>query len=256
MILLPAIDIIGGKTVRLTEGDYDQVKGYDLTPLEAALSFESAGAQWIHMVDLEGARSGHPVNQATLREIRKESKARLEVGGGIRSLDSALELIDLGIDRVVIGSRAIEDPAEAARIIGRLGAKAAIGMDLRDGRPAIHGWTQVSDIDGLEFAKMLEAEGAQCFIVTDIATDGRLTGPNLPLMESFASHLTAEVIASGGVSQLQDLADLAITGASGVIVGKAIYEGRFTVSEAIALLNQESLVPKGCLVESSNVQTP
>lgn len=256
MILLPAIDIIGGKTVRLTEGDYGQVKGYDLTPLEAALSFEEAGAQWIHMVDLEGAKSGHPVNQATLREIRKESKAKLEVGGGIRSLESALELVDLGIDRVVIGSRAIEDPAEAVKIINRLGPKAAIGLDLRDGRPALHGWTQVSDLDGLEYAKKLEEQGAQCFIVTDIATDGRLTGPNLPLMEAFARSLKAEVIASGGVSRLQDLADLAKAKAAGVIVGKAIYEGRFTVSQALEVLNQNSLVPEAGTKESLRVQAP
>lgn len=256
MVLLPAIDIIGGKTVRLTEGDYGQVKGYDLTPLEAALSFEAAGAQWIHMVDLEGAKSGHPENQATLREIRRETKAKLEVGGGIRSLDSALELADLGIDRVVIGSRAIEDPVEAVRIIQRLGAQAAIGLDLRDGKPAIHGWTQVSDLDGLAFARRLEDEGAQCFIVTDIATDGRLTGPNLPLMKSFAGELRAEVIASGGVSELQDLADLVKTGAAGVIVGKAIYEGRFTVSQALEVLNQKSLVPEGETKESLRVQAP
>lgn len=256
MVLLPAIDIIGGKTVRLTEGDYGQVKGYDLTPLQAALSFEEAGAQWIHMVDLEGAKSGHPVNQATLRQIRRESKAKLEVGGGIRSLESALELVDMGIDRIVIGSRAIEDPVETAKIIQRLGPKAAIGLDLRDGRPAIHGWTRVADLDGLQFAKMLEDQGAECFIVTDIATDGRLTGPNVPLMEAFTSSLKAEVIASGGVSQLQDLVVLAKTKAAGVIVGKAIYEGRFTVSQAIDLLNQQSLVPEGETVESLRVQAP
>lgn len=256
MILLPAIDIIGGRTVRLTEGDYSQVKGYDLTPLEAAQSFEDAGAEWIHMVDLEGAKCGRPVNQATLKEIREKISAKLEVGGGIRSLDSALELIDLGIDRVVIGSRAIEDPAEAARITKRLGRQAAIGLDLRDGRPATHGWTQVSELDGLEFAKRLQDEGAKCFIVTDIATDGRLSGPNLSLMRAFASSLEAEVIASGGVSQLSDLADLAPTGASGVIVGKAIYEGRFTVPEALALLAKESLRSKGSFVESFVPSSP
>lgn len=237
MILLPAIDIIGGRTVRLTEGDYSQEKGYGMTPLEAALGFEAAGAQWIHLVDLEGAKAGHPINTETLTEIRRNVKSKLEVGGGIRSLESALKLIDLGIDRVVIGSKAIEDPTEASRIVRELGEKAAIGLDLRDGRPAIHGWTKVADFDGLTLAKQLESEGAKCFIVTDIATDGRLSGPNVKLIKLFASELKADVIASGGVAELQDLLDLVETGVSGAIVGKAIYEGRFTAKEAISALS-------------------
>lgn len=236
MILLPAIDIIGGRTVRLTEGDYSQEKGYGMTPLEAAISFEEAGAEWIHLVDLEGARAGHPVNTETLAEIRKHVKAKLEVGGGIRSLESALHLIDLGIDRVVIGSKAIENPDDAIKIIKELGFQAAIGLDLRDGRPAIHGWTKVADLDGLALAKQFEAEGAKCFIVTDIATDGKLSGPNVALMKLYAQELKAEVIASGGVAELGDLLELAQTGVKGAIVGKAIYEGRFTAKEAVSAL--------------------
>ncbi len=245
MILLPAIDIIEGRTVRLTEGDYSQEKGYGMTPLEAAISFEEAGAEWIHLVDLEGAKAGHPVNTETLTEIRRHVKAKLEVGGGIRSLESALNLIDLGIDRVVIGSKAIEDPEEAVKIIRELGAQAAIGLDLRDGRPAIHGWTKVADFDGLSLAKEFEAEGARCFIVTDIATDGRLSGPNLELMKLYAKELQAEVIASGGVAGLQDLVNLAETGVSGVIVGKAIYEGRFTAAQAISTLSSQAALKLG-----------
>ncbi len=254
MILLPAIDIIGGRTVRLTEGDYSQEKGYDMTPVEAAISFEEAGAEWIHLVDLEGAKAGHPVNTAALKEVRHNVKAKLEVGGGIRSLESALQLIDLGIDRVVIGSRAIEDPKAAVLMIQRLGAKAAIGLDLRDGRPAIHGWTKVADFDGLALAKQLESEGAGCFIVTDIATDGRLSGPNLALMTLFAQELKAEVIASGGVAELKDLADLAKTGAAGVIVGKAFYEGRFTALEAVNLLASQNFVTSGSLRASTSCE--
>lgn len=240
MILLPAIDIIDGQCVRLVEGDYGRQTTYGLTPAQAAKSFAEEGAEWIHIVDLDGAKAGHPVNREALADVRRTVDVRLEVGGGVRTLEDALSLLELGIDRVVAGTRITQDIELARQFFGELGERFAAGLDLRDGRVATHAWLETSDLDGLSFALELQSMGCRRVIVTDIATDGTLLGPNLPLMKSFVQGLEVPVVASGGVSSLDDLPALKEVGVEGAIVGKAIYEGRMTVTQALEALREKS----------------
>jgi phosphoribosylformimino-5-aminoimidazole carboxamide ribotide isomerase len=240
LILLPAIDIIDGRCVRLIEGDYGRQTSYGLTPAEAARSFAEEGAEWIHIVDLDGAKAGHPVNREALAEVRRTVDVQLEVGGGVRTLEDAKALLDLGIDRVVAGTRITQDPELARQFFDVLGERFAAGLDLRDGRVATHAWLETSDLDGLSFALELQSLGCLRVIVTDIATDGTLLGPNTPLMRSFVQGLDIPVLASGGVSELADLTALEEAGVEGAIVGKAIYEGRMTVTQALGALREKS----------------
>lgn len=238
MILIPAIDIRSGKTVRLTEGDYSRQTSYEILPEEAAQGFEQDGAEWIHIVDLDGAKAGSPVNLETFERVRAAVACRIEAGGGVRSLEAARALLDLGIDRVVAGTRVVTDPELARRLFGELGPRAVAGIDMKDGMAATHGWQEVSELSGMELALQLQEMGCERAVVTDIATDGQLAGPNLPLMKEFASSLSMKIVASGGVAALGDLEALSQTGVEAVIVGKAFYEGRFTVAQALGVLSQ------------------
>lgn len=233
MILIPAIDIRSGRTVRLTEGDYERQTNYEISPAEAAASFEQAGAEWIHIVDLDGAKEGRPINLEAFASIRRAVGCRIEAGGGIRSLESARILLDMGIDRVVGGTKIAADLELARRFFGELGESSVAGIDMKDGWVATHGWQQVSQVKGLDLAQTLQGFGCPRAVVTDIATDGRLLGPNVELMRAFVSALDIKIVASGGVASLDDLDALAETGCEAVIVGKAIYEGRFTADQAL-----------------------
>jgi phosphoribosylformimino-5-aminoimidazole carboxamide ribotide isomerase len=245
LIFLPAIDIIDGLCVRLTEGDYSRRSDYGLSPADAALDFEKQGAQWIHIVDLDGAKAGHPINLEAILKVRETVSVRIEVGGGIRTLEDAASLLNLGVDRVIVGTSIVRNLRLAESLFSTFGDSIAAGLDLRDGRPATHAWTSTEDKDGLELAQELQAMGCHRFIVTDIATDGAFTGPNTSLMAKFARSLSARVVASGGVSSLDDLIALAPTGVEGVICGKAIYEGRLSVEQAVNLLRTTSYQPAG-----------
>jgi len=235
LLIIPAIDLRGGKCVRLTQGDYNEERIYAEDPLGIAKSFVAQGATWIHVVDLDGAKAGHPVNLAIAERIANESGARIEFGGGVRTRDTAQMVLKVGISRVILGTGLVADPEKSRDLLAELGDRAIAGIDLRGGKISITGWTQDSDIEALDLAKQLEETGAKRFIVTDIATDGMLQGPNLSMIRQFSAELNSPIIASGGISSIEDLKAISeIGGVEGAIVGKALYEKRFTLSEAIA----------------------
>jgi phosphoribosylformimino-5-aminoimidazole carboxamide ribotide isomerase len=235
MLILPAIDIRDGKCVRLIQGDYAQETIYGEDPVKVALDFVEQGAEWIHVVDLDGAKAGSPLNLGIVERMVKESGAKVELGGGIRDLETAQRVLAIGVTRVIFGTRLVSDRSRSEELFKALGDRAVAGIDARNGKVSVVGWTEDSDLDALDFAKELQTMGAEIFIVTDIATDGMLQGPNTEMLSRFAKELSAGVIASGGVSSLEDLGAIKGIGGAiqGAIVGKAIYENRFTVRQAI-----------------------
>lgn len=237
MVILPAIDVIGGKCVRLTQGDYARSQVYADNPVEVAKSFSGEGATWIHIVDLDGAKAGRPVNLPILESIRDANLAcRIEFGGGLRSIEDIGRALAAGADRVVVGSAlTVSEPFATACF--KLGESVVAGIDTRDGKVAVHGWMDETNLNGVEFGQRMAALGCRRVIWTDIATDGMLEGPNLDGLDEMARRLPIPVIASGGVSCLEDLAAISKVGVEGVIVGRALYDGRFTLSEAIRAIS-------------------
>ncbi|MBE4906994.1 1-(5-phosphoribosyl)-5-[(5-phosphoribosylamino)methylideneamino]imidazole-4-carboxamide isomerase [Bacillus luteolus] len=234
--IYPAIDMRGGKCVRLIQGDYNQETVYGDSPFEMAQLFASDGAEWIHMVDLDGAKQGQRVNDQYVLEVAKKLNVKVQIGGGIRTLEDVAYYIENGVDRVILGSAAISNPDFVKEMLKRYGAKIAIGIDAKDGYVATEGWLNTSSIKATDLGIELAQAGAETFIFTDIATDGMLSGPNIDAVVTMAEATGKEVIASGGVSSLADLVQLskfAQSGVGGAIVGKALYTNMFTVSEAI-----------------------
>jgi phosphoribosylformimino-5-aminoimidazole carboxamide ribotide isomerase len=233
--LYPAIDLLGGRVVRLRQGDYADETVYGDDPVAVARDFAAAGARWVHVVDLDAARSGDPVNRPVVAAIATalDGRTNVQTGGGVRTVDDVRELAHAGVARVVMGSAAVREPdlvAEASEFVA-----VAVGLDHRDGEIAVHGWTQGSGV------RLDDAYGrfptAAVFVVTDIGRDGMLIGPDLEGLERAARLAPAPVIASGGVSSLADVVALArIENLAGIITGKAVYEGRFTVLEALRAL--------------------
>ncbi|MEW8969002.1 MAG: 1-(5-phosphoribosyl)-5-[(5-phosphoribosylamino)methylideneamino]imidazole-4-carboxamide isomerase [Mesobacillus sp.] len=236
--IYPAIDMRGGKCVRLLQGDYDKETVYGDSPFEMAKKFADEGAKWIHMVDLDGARDGKRVNDQFVIQAAKELGVNIQIGGGIRSEDDINHYLENGVTRVIIGSIAVSNPEFAEEMVRKYGAKIAIGLDAKNGFVATHGWLNTSEVSAVELGKRFADAGAETFIFTDIATDGTLTGPNVEATRQLALETGKSVIASGGVSSLDDLGalrQLSEDGVSGAIVGKAIYEGRFSVKSALGL---------------------
>ncbi len=234
--IYPAIDIRGGKCVRLLKGDYGKETVYGDSPLEMASSFVEQGAKWIHMVDLDGAKAGRPVNQVHVIEIAEKLGVHVQVGGGIRTEEDIDMYLEKGVQRVILGSVAVSDAAFTKKMLKKYGNRVAIGLDAKDGMAATHGWLETSTVTAVELGKTLADAGAELFIFTDIATDGTLEGPNIEATELLARETGKTVIASGGISSLEDIRNLAAKRGSGIggsIVGKAIYSGRFTVQEAL-----------------------
>lgn len=236
MILYPAIDVFGGKVVRLRQGEYDDSTVYGTDPVAVALSFVDQGATWVHMVDLDGARSGEPVNRDVIASVARAiaGRAFLQVGGGVRTEADAAALGEAGVTRVVMGSAAVADPALVRRVSEIVAV--AVGLDHRNGVAATHGWTQSS---GVQIDELLsQFPTASAFVITDISRDGMLTGPDVAGLARAVSLTSIPVVASGGVGALSHLAELAsVIGLNGVIVGKALYESIFTVEEALAVLS-------------------
>ncbi|MFM9038171.1 MAG: HisA/HisF-related TIM barrel protein [Actinomycetota bacterium] len=230
--LYPAIDLRGGRVVRLAQGDYDRETVYGDDAVAVATSFADAGAPWVHVVDLDAARSGDPVNRPVIAAVARalRGRARLQTGGGVRTLDDARELASHGVDRVVMGSAAVARP-ELVREVSDLIA-VAVGLDHRDGDVAVHGWTESA---GVSLADALTwFPTAAAFVITDISRDGMLGGPDVDGLTRAVASTDTPVIASGGVSSLDDVRALArLVGLGGIITGRAIYEGRFTVAEAV-----------------------
>lgn len=236
--LYPAIDMLGGKCVRLFKGDYNQETVYAESPFEMAKTFACQGAKWIHMVDLDGAKDGKRIHDKDVIRAATELGVNVQIGGGIRTEEDVKYYLDNGVARVIIGSLAIQQPELAVSMIQKFGAeKIVIGLDAKDGMVATHGWLETSSKSAIEVGQYFATHGAKTFIFTDIATDGTLSGPNILANELLAEATGAEVIVSGGISSLSDVKKVAKAAAGskigGVIIGKALYENRFTLPEAL-----------------------
>lgn len=235
-IIYPAIDIRDGKCVRLVQGDYNRETVYNEDPVSVARDWEAQGGQWIHLVDLDGAKAGHPVNDELIGRIAKAVKVPVQVGGGLRKEEDVERLLGLGVSRVILGTAAIEDRAFVSRVLSKYGASVAIGIDARNGFVATRGWLETSEVKAEDLAVQLAAEGAETFIFTDISRDGMMSGPNVEAIVRLAQVSGRTVIASGGVSKPEDLDRLAAHSADGVggaIVGKALYTGSINLAEAV-----------------------
>ncbi|WP_201360572.1 1-(5-phosphoribosyl)-5-[(5-phosphoribosylamino)methylideneamino]imidazole-4-carboxamide isomerase [Dictyobacter formicarum] len=233
MIILPAIDIKDGRCVRLFQGDYAQVTTYDTDPVQVALRWQEAGASWLHLVDLDGAKAGYPVNVELIKRIRAATTLRIEVGGGMRTLEHIEQVLGLGVDRVILGTVAITNRDLLRQALERWGERIVVGLDARDGLVAIAGWIETSQVTAVALARELSELGVQRFVYTDIARDGALTGPNLKALTEMQQAITSSLIASGGVSSLADLQALSQSGVEGAIIGKAIYTGAVDLATAI-----------------------
>ncbi len=238
MDLYPAVDLLDGRCVRLVQGDFERRTEYG-DPVEAAVELAGAGAPWLHVVDLDGARTGQPVNRGLISEIVAAVEVPVQAGGGIRDEPAAATLLDAGVARVVLGTAAVEDPDLLERLAARYPGRVAAGIDHRGGEVSLHGWTQASGAGLVEVMGRLEDLGAAAVIVTDIRRDGTLAGPDVAGLSAALAVSTVDLIASGGVATLDDLARLARLDAdgrrlAGVIVGRAIHDGRLDVREALA----------------------
>ncbi|MFO8014618.1 MAG: 1-(5-phosphoribosyl)-5-[(5-phosphoribosylamino)methylideneamino]imidazole-4-carboxamide isomerase [Phycisphaerae bacterium] len=235
MLILPAIDLRGGRCVRLEQGDYDRETVFDADPVAVALRFQEAGARWLHMVDLDGAREGRPQNLDAVARVVRAVGMQVELGGGIRTTETAERVLALGVARVIVGTRAVREPEWLAEVARAHPARVALGLDARGGDVAVEGWQQgtgrsVPDV-------LAEAEGLPlaAIVYTDIAKDGMMAGPAVEATADVARRTSLPVIASGGVTTAEDVERLAATGAiHGAIIGRALYEGTLTVEEAIA----------------------
>ena len=235
MNIIPAIDLINGKAVRLLKGDYEKVTVYSDDPAAVAESFEKAGAKYLHVVDLDGAKDGTTANFETIKKIIGKTDLSVEVGGGIRTLERVRQYIDIGVDRVIIGTAAVTDPDFLREAVKLYGEKIVVGVDIKDGFVAIKGWLEISELSCKEFCKKLEDLGVKTIICTDISKDGMMSGTNRELYRELYDEFELNIIASGGVSSMEDIAVLSNMGLFGAIVGKAIYTGAIELSDAIKL---------------------
>jgi len=233
MLIYPAIDLYAGKAVRLFKGDYNQMTVYSDNPPEIAEKFRAAGAQRIHLVDLEGAKSGETPNFDTVRAIKEASGLFCEIGGGIRSMEVVERYIAAGIDRVILGTAAVKDPEFLAEAVAKYGEKIAVGVDIKDGEVAIHGWTEKSGIDAYAFCEKMQSMGVKTLICTDISKDGAMQGTNHELYRELARRCDMQIVASGGVSSMEDVKKLREKDLYGAIIGKAWYTGAIDLKEAI-----------------------
>jgi phosphoribosylformimino-5-aminoimidazole carboxamide ribotide isomerase len=233
MQVIPAIDLRGGRCVRLRQGDFDQETVFGDDPAAMALRWQSDGAERIHLVDLDGAKSGRPVNVDAVKLIVEHVGVPCQLGGGLRDQATIAAWLSSGLDRVVVGTQALRDPDWFARMAELFPGRLLLGLDARDGRVATEGWIDVSSIQALTFARQFESLPIAGIIYTDIERDGMLGGPNLESIAALAGSVKTPVIASGGIGELKDLDHLAALPVAGCIVGRALYEGRFSLSQAI-----------------------
>ena len=235
MIIYPAIDIKDGNCVRLLQGKFDELSIYSGNPVEMALNWESKGANYLHMVDLDGAKTGIAKNLDIVIETASKLKIPIQLGGGIRTIETIDYILSKGIERVILGTTAVRDNELIRLAVKKYKNKIVIGIDAKDGLVAIEGWVETSKYTAIEFGLRMEDMGVETIIYTDISRDGMLVGPNLYAMEEMASALKITVIASGGVGSLYDIEMLKSTGVTGVIVGKALYTGDISLEAAIKI---------------------
>lgn len=233
MLIFPAIDIQGGQCVRLVKGDFGTAHRVAEDPLATAQAFHAAGAQWIHMVDLDGAREGRPVNAAIFERVARESGLLVELGGGIRDRATLETYFAAGIRRCILGSAALKDPAFVREAVAAYGDRIAVGIDAKAGLAAAEGWLETSQVSYLELARRMEHAGVRTLIFTDIARDGTLEGPNLDQLTTLAEAVSCSVIASGGMRDLRDVAACRAAGMYGAICGKSLYSGTLDLAAAI-----------------------
>lgn len=242
MIIIPAIDLKDGQAVRLYKGDYQQKTVYSSSPEEIALGFEKMGADYLHVVDLDGAKDGATTNLETIKKIRKTISIPMELGGGIRDMKTVdLYLNDVGIDRVILGTAAIENPTFLKAALQKYGAKRiVVGVDVKDGYVSTSGWLKTSEVHYLDFLNELENIGVEYIVCTDISKDGTLTGPSFELYEDIHNHSSIQFVVSGGVKDADDIYQVNEKGYYACIVGKAYYEGKIDLKEVISCLQKES----------------
>ena len=233
MVIYPAIDLYEGKAVRLYKGDYAQMTVYNNDPAQVAADFKAKGATHIHMVDLEGAKSGTTPNLKTVCRVKAETGLFCQVGGGIRTMEVVSRYLDAGLDRVILGTAAVTDPDFAKAAVDAYGEKIAIGVDIKDGFVAVKGWTEKSTLEAFGFCRKMESIGIRTLICTDISKDGAMQGPNAELYQQLSRELGMQIIASGGVSSMEDIQRLAAMKLHGAIVGKAYYTGAVDLAKAI-----------------------
>ena len=239
MKLYPAIDMMGGKAVRLQQGSFDHVTRYGLEPAEVAKAFEKAGAEYIHTVDLDGALAGSAVNLEALRRLVDAVKIPVQNGGGIRSMEQIEERLSCGVSRVILGTAAVHDPEFLKRALDRFGPeRIVVGIDAKDGFVAVSGWAELSGTTASALGRAMAAEGLTTCVYTDISRDGMLSGPNIPATVELGRETGLSVILSGGVSCIDDLLEAEKAGITGAIVGKAVYENRIDLAEALRLLSE------------------
>ncbi len=233
MLIFPAIDLYGGKAVRLYKGDYQNMTVYSDDPLSVARDFVAAGATCIHMVDLEGARDGTTPNLAIVRDIANKTPLFTEIGGGIRSMETVRAYLDAGVNRVILGTAAVTDPDFLKEALAEYGERIAVGVDIKDGKVAIKGWLETAEDDALTFCEKMQNMGVRTIISTDISKDGAMQGANHELYRTLSERFDLQIVASGGVSSLDDVKRLRALDLYGAIIGKAYYTGAIDLKEAI-----------------------
>ncbi len=235
MYILPATDLYDGKVVRLYKGDYDKMTVYSDKPLQIARDFAECGAEFLHVVDLEGARDGTTPNRRVVEKLVEKSGMSIEIGGGIRTEDTIRTYIDMGVERVILGTSAVTDPVFLEKMVDRYGEQIAVGVDLADGFVAIKGWTEQSDVSADAFFSRLQQLGVRTVICTDISKDGTLSGTNLQLYKTLSDTYNVQLIASGGITTLDDVVALREMNLYGAILGKALYTGDLDLKDAVKL---------------------
>lgn len=236
MQLYPAIDLRDGKCVRLTQGEFNRVKVYSDSPAEMAKHWESLGATYLHLVDLDGALAGKSINEGAIREIIRSVSIPVQLGGGIRSEEAVKHLLSLGVSRVIIGTKAVNNPEFIKRLTEIFGSEQiVVGVDAKNGFVATHGWEQVSDLPALDLCNRMAACGVKHVVYTDISKDGMLAGPNVAETKKLTMETGLDIIASGGVSCMEDLKNLFEAGIQGAIIGKALYETRVDLKQAVSM---------------------
>lgn len=233
MNIFPAIDLVKGCAVRLFKGDYTQMTVYSDNPAEIACEFEKCGAKYLHLVDLEGAKDGTTPNIETVKKIRDACSLFIEIGGGIRDIETVKKYLDIGVDRVILGTAAVNDEAFLCKALELYKEKVAVGVDIKDGFVAIKGWTEKSQYSGLDFCKKMQDLGVETIICTDISKDGAMKGTNRELYKQLSSCLNINITASGGVSDIEDVLALSKIGLYGAIIGKAYYTGAIDLKKAV-----------------------
>ena len=235
MEVIPAIDLIDGRCVRLYQGDYSRETVYSDDPVEVALRWERLGARRIHVVDLDGARAGSPQNLDVISRIADAVRVPVQMGGGVRTIDSIREVIDSGVDRVMLGTVAVRDPAIVTSACEQFGAETIlVAIDSRDGNVAVSGWTDGSETSATDLLRLMMDAGVRTFLCTDISRDGTLAGPDYDLMRSLVAIAGNGVIAAGGIASIDHLRDLAYIGVGGAVIGRALYTGNIDLAEAVS----------------------